>query len=223
MADEKAMTMTLVGAAIAVAGYAGKSVIAWWKGREKERAKTIAQLEALQWLLHASGALFIIQQDQVKRLMKSLEANHPAQFAGGGGYEEVMMRCHPEMNAEELALHGVIHAYTEHSLRKVNQAVSDWLRADSTFKTGVVACKRRRELAQELFALEIHLLLWHAKFESWIPGHPERALVYLADEKAQGLGFPGKRETERAGSKVVVPGVEVEVTLALDELRAKWR
>ena len=34
-------------------------------------------------------------------------------------------------------------------------------------------------------------MLWHAKYEAWIPNHPEHALVYMADEKHHGLGFPG--------------------------------
>jgi hypothetical protein len=37
----------------------------------------------------------------------------------------------------------------------------------------------------------LHLRLWHAKYEAWIPGHPRHALVYLADEEQHGIGFPG--------------------------------
>jgi hypothetical protein len=29
-----------------------------------------------------------------------------------------------------------------------------------------------------------------AKYDFWIPDHPERVLVYLADESHQGVGFP---------------------------------
>jgi len=38
--------------------------------------------------------------------------------------------------------------------------------------------------------LQAHLLLWLAKYEIWIPASPEHALVYLADEKEHGVGFP---------------------------------
>jgi hypothetical protein len=79
-----------------------------------------------------------------------------------------------------------------------------------------VASSRKRELAEELFALEIHLTLWHAKFESWIPGHPEHALVYLDDEKAHGLGFPTPRE---GSDRVAMLGVDAEVSRALKELQ----
>ena len=36
---------------------------------------------------------------------------------------------------DEKALHGVIRAITQHSMRPVNQALSDWLKADTEFKT----------------------------------------------------------------------------------------
>lgn len=48
------------------------------------------------------------------------------------------------------------------------------------------------ELAVQLKALEAHLLLWNAKYEVWMNNTPEHALVYLADEKKHGFGFPNK-------------------------------
>jgi hypothetical protein len=217
------LATALIGAVFAVAGYVGKSLVDWRKQKQKERAKTLAQLEGLNSLLHASGVLFLLQQEQVKRLRAMLKENHPTEFGNGGPYEDVMTRCNPMMNAAERTLHNIIRASTEHSLRKVNQAVSDWLKTDSTFKTSIAPTSRRQELARQLFALEIHLLLWHAKYESWIPNHPEHALVYLADENEHGLGFPTEQEREVNGKIEQVPGVQGEVALALKELREQWR
>jgi hypothetical protein len=209
MAWTENLQVAAVGAAFAVAGYAGKSVVDWWQEKRKERAGIIAKLQGLESLLKASRALFLLQQEQVKRLMKLLETNHPEQFRGRDGYDDAMARCHGVLNDEERALHGIIRAYTEHSLRAVNQAVSDWLKADASFKTGGVPSKQRQKLAELLFALELHLMLWHAKYASWIPGHPEHALVYMADEQSHGLGFPG--------------GLDEAVAEALKELRLKWK
>jgi hypothetical protein len=49
--------------------------------------------------------------------------------------------------------------------------------------------------ASELRTLESHLRLWEAKYQEWIPEHPEHALVYLADEEAHGIGFPKNIDT----------------------------
>jgi hypothetical protein len=46
------------------------------------------------------------------------------------------------------------------------------------------------KLAELLNQLDAHLVLWLAKYESWIPNRPDHALVYLADEQLHGLGFP---------------------------------
>jgi hypothetical protein len=214
--------VAILGAVFAVAGYVGKSTVDWWQEKQKERAATVAQLQTMQSLLSASRAMFDLQQIQLKRLMALLEKSHPKEYRESSGYEEIISRCYATMNEQEKELHGIIRAYTEHSLRKVNQAMSDWLKADTTFKTGNVPSVRHRELADELIALEIHLLLWHAKFESWIPGHLEHALVYMADEKEHGLGFPGRRESVENGIAVERRGVDAEVAAVLKELRTKW-
>ena len=46
------------------------------------------------------------------------------------------------------------------------------------------------KLGQQLNTLDAHLLLWLAKYETWIPEHPDNALVYLADEEQHGVPFP---------------------------------
>jgi len=64
-----------------------------------------------------------------------------------------------------------------------------WIQDDSYFKAqngeGPLG-----KLAGELAKLELHLILWLAKYEAWIPEFKAHALVYLADEKKHGVGFP---------------------------------
>ena len=211
--------VSLIGAALAIAGYAVKSGIGWWQRKRKERAQTIGQLQRLQSLLNGAGTVYSLQQEKVKYLLQLLAKNHPAEYRAGVGYDERMARCYPVFNAEEKELHSIIRAYTQHSLRSVNQALSEWLRSDVLFKTGVVASNRRKQLAENLFDLEMHLLLWQAKCESWLPDQPEHALVYMADEKAHGLGFP----KDRKKNGVTVDGVDKDVAAVLKELRGKWK
>ena len=211
--------VSIIGAIFAALGYFGKGIVDWIQNKRKERAQTLARLESLHWLLYASGTIFRLQQEQVKTLRQNLKANHPKEFADGGPHEDVLTRCYPVMDVQERSLHGIIRATTIHSVHTLNSAMSDWLKSDSDFKSGFILTKRRRQLANQLFLLEIHLLLWHAKYETWIPHHPEHALVYLADENNHGLGFPVERQKKVDGIIVTQPGVQGEVGFALADLR----
>jgi hypothetical protein len=68
--------------------------------------------------------------------------------------------------------------------------LSLWLKNDTYFKAQKQTNSNLGILAEKLAQVEIHLLLWEAKYQLWIPDHPEHALVYLADEKEHGIGFP---------------------------------
>jgi hypothetical protein len=211
--------VSVIGAVFAVAGYMLKSVIDWWQQKRKERAQTIAELQRLQSLLNAAWTVYSLQHEKVMDLMQLLEKNHPAEYEAGVGYEDTMVRCYKDFKDEEKKLHSIIRAYTQHSLRSVNLALSEWLRADDIFKTGVVASGWGKQLAENLVDLEMHLLLWHAKHESWIPNDPKHALVYMDDEEHHGLGFPKDREK----NGVWVNGVDKDVAAVLEELRGKWK
>jgi hypothetical protein len=77
--------------------------------------------------------------------------------------------------------------------------MSEWLKNDRLFKDVNQKTAARKELAEQLRTLELHLNLWHAKYEMWIPNEPKHALVYLADEEQHGVGFPsGIEQTVRA-------------------------
>jgi hypothetical protein len=212
--------VSVIGAVFAVAGYMLKSVIDWWQRKRKERAQTIAELQRLQSLLNGAWTVYSLQQDKVRDLMPLLAKNHPEEYRAGVGYEDKMAGCYTAFTDEEKKKHSIIRAYTQHSLRSVNLALSEWLRSDGLFKTGVVASRRRKQLAENLFALEMHLLLWHAKYESWIPDQPKHALVYMDDEEHHGLGFPKDRVEK---DSLWVESVDKDVAAVLKELRGKWK
>ena len=217
------LATALIGAAFAVAGYVGKTLVDQRKQRGVRHGELLAKLRTLDSLLHASDVLFLLQKEQIGRLRELLKKNHPAEYGDGGPHEDLLTRIYPVMDIQERTLHAIIRGVTEHSLRKVNGAMSEWLTADTTFKSGVITTGRSRELAAQLSALEIHLLLWHAKYESWIPNNPEHALVYLADENNHGLGFPSAHEDIVNGNTVTIPGVDDEVDMALRELQKRCR
>ncbi len=201
------------GEAIAVA-VSGTAVYIYktWKDagekRRQHRARIIAHLVGLEQLLRASGRLADIQQEKMKDLLKQLETNHPHECGGAIGFEAKFATCYPVMTADERELHGIVRAYTEYSLAPINAQIQDWLRQDEWFKTGAIACEGSSDLMLKLHDLEIHLLLWHAKLRSWLPDQPNHAVVYIADEKQHGLGFP--------------PGTDACVHAVIRELRRLW-
>jgi hypothetical protein len=106
-----------------------------------------------------------------------------------------------QFTPEETELHAIVRSITEHALRPLNQQMSNWLANDIDFRTARGAEGKRGQLANKLNLLDSHLLLWHAKYEAWIPANRSHALVYMADEEQHGVGFP--RGIERLVDDVI--------------------
>ena len=71
----------------------------------------------------------------------------------------------------------------------LNQAMLEWLNEDTYYKLNTHKGPLN-DLSLALRTLEAHLILWRAKYQFWIPDKPERALVYMNDERRHGVGFP---------------------------------
>ena len=180
----------VVGAVIAALGYVVKLLIEEWRSLHAARAERLASLAALSSLLRAGWVSFVIQNAHAQRLVTMLADRGAIPGISEEGYEHTITAAFPNLAPEEQELHGIIRGITIHSIRPVNQALLDWLRKDVIFKGLSHRPGLAGELARKLSDLEAHLVLWHAKYEAWIPQHPAHALVYLADEQAHGLGFP---------------------------------
>jgi hypothetical protein len=180
----------MAGAVIAALGYVAKLAIEGWSGWRRERAKRLRKLLELSSLLHASSEAYFYQRRLVDRLEQSLRVNHPEIAYDQSGFERHFAEAFGVFTRDEAELHGLIRSMTEHSFRPINQAMSAWLQSDVTYRTAPGAKGTRGQLAVRLNRLDTHLRLWHAKYEAWIPNHPQHALVYLADEEKHGIGFP---------------------------------
>lgn len=176
----------LVAAIIAAVGYVAKlaveTAINWSRARREQRARLVA----LQSLLLSSNAVFGIQNKLVRRLCAEITSAHPEI---GGSYDQILATAYPILNDRQKLEHGVIRHYTSNCLLPLNSQMSAWLSNDTYFKGGGKA-RSSKSLSNILQQLEIHLFLWRAKYDLWIPSRPEHALVYLADEAEHGLGFP---------------------------------
>ncbi len=180
----------VIGAVVAALGYVGKLIVESWLGiREAQNARR-ARLVELRSLLRAAWVSFAVQNNHAKRLLSMVREKHSDLIGTEEGFERTFSKAYRVFTPDEKELHAIIRSITIYSLRPTNLSLSNWLKSDTYFKAQKPSQGILGELAEELAALEAHLILWHAKYETWIPDNPEHALVYLADEEEHGIKFP---------------------------------
>jgi hypothetical protein len=195
----------LVAALIAATGYVVKLVIDGVSNWNRQRRERRAKLVALQSFLLASGAVYGIQITLIRSLCAEIQEAHPEI---NGGYDQILAAGYPLLNERQKLRHGLIRNYTIHCLYPLNVEMINWLSADTFFK-GAGKEGSWKYLSIALQQLEAHLILWRAKYKFWIPDKPERAIVFMADEEHEGIGFPvGIEALIRAvtGGKLQLPG-----------------
>lgn len=184
------LATALLGAALAALGYVLKLFIELYQSaKEKRRIKRSRLIELLS-LLRATHVAFLIQNKHAINLTEWIKENHKEISQKGTGYEAIMSGAFNYLKAEKKELHAIIRSITENTLFPTNRDILNWLRNDNVFKATKAKDLTFAKLATELVKLESHLVLWIAKYQAWIPGRPEHALVYMADEDSHGLGFP---------------------------------
>jgi hypothetical protein len=182
----------LAGALIAAVGYVAKLILEWVGAVNERRRVRRARLVALYSLLRAGEVAFLIQEGHRDELTASIQARDPVTVNSliVKGYDHLFARAYPGMTQDEKELHEIIRTITENTIRPINELLLQWVREDDYFKAQAWGHGPKAELATNLSLLEAHLLLWFAKYKVWIPDQPTHALVYLADEKNHGVGFP---------------------------------
>ena len=190
----------IIGAVIAALGYVAKLVIQWITELRSESRTRRARLVELLSLLKAGQTAFNIQCEQREKLSELIENRETNRVTSYKGYEELFTKAYDTMNDSEKELHSIIQGVTMYTLKPLNDLTLKWLQEDTYFKA-VTKIKDTKPtvnavLAKQLLALEAHLYLWHAKYNTWIPDKPAHSLVYLADEKRHGVGFPDDIEDD---------------------------
>jgi hypothetical protein len=198
--DTGGLIIVAASAVVAALGYVGRTIVGLNTEARAARANRRTNLLRLQALLRGSDAVFWVQIRLRSRLYHLLGENHPKELehaeAGGMGYEYsfTQLKRQDLMTTDEQELHLLIRGYTQ-ALKILNQAMLDWLRADSDFRNPPASSPAANNLAVELNQLDSHLTLWLAKYEVWIPSQPEHALCYTDDEERHGTEFPSGIES----------------------------
>jgi hypothetical protein len=183
------LATALLGAVLAGLGFVAKQLFDWVAAVRKDRRERRARLVTLLSLLSGTSAVFNVQAKLRDRLAKSI-ADRADGRRDAVGYEAAFSAAYRTMTPPERELHDVIRGYSIHGLKPLNDSVLTWLNADTEFKLGNSRDPVRSTLARQLTALEVHLLMWRAKYGTWIPDTPSHALVYLGDEEGHGVPFP---------------------------------
>ncbi len=189
------MGKAVLVAVIAAAGYVAKLLLEWLGDLRARLQIRRTRLVGLLSLLRAGKAAYEVQCDNRNRLEKSVSARKPDLAWSVTGYERLFTVAYANMTEEEKELHTIIRAITVNTLRPLNESLLEWLQKDTYFKARTWGNGPRAQLAHKLADLEVHLLLWRAKYKVWIPENPAHSLVYLADEEKHGVGFPNGIES----------------------------
>jgi len=185
----ESLAAALLAAALAALGFAAKQILEWIISISTARKARRAKLKTLLALLDGSKAVFNAQAVLRNHLLEMLRLRVP-DLDTAEGYEAVFAREFPTFTDQERKLHDIIRGYTVSGLKPLNESMLQWLQSDTEFRLTRSRKSSLKQLAHQLSALEPHLLMWLAKYATWIPDIPAHALVYLGDEEAHGVPFP---------------------------------
>lgn len=181
----------------AALGFLGRTLVDWWKERRTEKATRVARLHRLALLLGRTKLMFELQMDLVHRLMTSITADHADVAKANLGYAATFAAAYEGLSPGRKDDHALIRGMTEFAFHTLNSRMAKWIDDETEFTMETVPLPDGlgRDLADQLLVLDLHLAVWLQRYAMTIPGHPENALVFLADEWKRGVGFPAGIES----------------------------
>ena len=148
------------------------------------------RLQELKALLAESWAIFVAQNEQRERLCLLLFKYHA--IPSYEGYNDLFYQLYDQMNQEELELVHIIRGITEFSMFQVNEKLLAWTERNPVYELLPLPTPASEKLEEELLQLKIHFRMWFPKYYAVFLKDEKHSLVYLNDEKKQGIGFPGQ-------------------------------
>lgn len=179
----------LVGATFAAIGYMTKELLDRRKKKNLAVEENISNLKSLFKMLIVQKRIFDIQCIQRNKLFNNLSKVFPAEVQNFIGYDETFEKLYGKFSDEDLEIHTIIRSQTKGSLLPLNKKIQELADKIDTELLDI-KLNEKKVLKDQLENLVLHLIMWLAKYEDWIPNYPRHALVYLADEKEHGVGFP---------------------------------
>lgn len=187
------MNAAVWGGVVAALGFLAKQI--WDATIEHRRIKRArrSQLVELQALLSATRVSYEVQILHRNSLLELLRTRLPT-IDVSRGYDQAFASVFTAMSSAERELHTLIRGISVYSLLPGNAALIAWFNDDKYFKAQAGKPGAEGMLALKLSEMQTHIILWQAKFNSWIPDQPWHALVYMDDENQHGSRFPSGME-----------------------------
>ncbi|WP_128546558.1 hypothetical protein [Larkinella soli] len=183
----------LANAFFAFLGFFGKLLFDNFKAQRKNRKDVFDEMYKLKTLLSESESIFHDQNYKAKQLMKLLTSRIPQETPNSLGFDETFHRLYEKFTPEERELFSLIRSTTMNSLKRVNEEMMVWLKKNEIYKLNNLSDSKWAILEAQLNLLRTHLNQWHDKFNAFM-NDERRCLVYMADEKRQGIRFPQELE-----------------------------
>ena len=158
---------------------------------DAEKQKHITYLEELNNFLSLSKSIIRTQNEQRNRLYSEI---HSKVNGSSSNYNDIFSRYHPEMNANQKEIFDLIRKLTAISLVDVNNKMSLWLEEHPIHELIPESSTSTIMLETNLLQLSIHLTEWFNTHENVFKDDESQSLIYLKDEKQQGIGFPNQLE-----------------------------
>ncbi|WP_455389018.1 hypothetical protein [Petrachloros mirabilis] len=159
----------------------------WEKAQlEKDRR---ARLVLLLDLLRESNEVFEDQRSRAFTLRDEVQLQYGSDKTAQYSTDRLLSALHDQFTEEQRRQHALLRGSTLGSMKQINGDICKWLETDSVFKSLQQTTSERKNLAIWLQRLERHLNQWHDKLPL-IEADSTRALVWMADEDADGERFP---------------------------------
>lgn len=181
----------LIAAVFGLLGFFGRKLLDILEERRKRKRKAIQQLEKLERTLDEAKSVFENQNYLARRLMLLLQSQYADQIPAEVGYDETFYQLYDFMEDEQRELFDLIRGTTINSMHRLNEELSRWASKNSARQLAGKSSPEVDQLDTQLDQLRKHLNGWFDKYEAVFKTSERRSLVYMADEKQHGLGFPG--------------------------------
>lgn len=183
---------TVIGAII---GFFLKEIYKLLKNRYSWRKDLVNKLRHLLTNLDESKSIFLNQVYKRNRLYGMLRKNHPNDITNGKGkgykgYNDLFKKLYLIFTDEEKELHSLIRSTSRNSMRRVNREIQDWLKEGHLLKIEAFDIEEMKAFLDRLPQLRDHLNDWFDIYEGIFLKDDKYSLIYTADEKEHGVGFP---------------------------------
>lgn len=155
------------------------------------RAEALKALRALNDLLVESKSALNEQVRLRSQLIALIRGNRPGQTLDFEGQDDLFYQLSAagELNAAEKDRFGDVRLSTM-VIRDVDLRLLDWVRAHPIADLYPVMTPTGERLGRQLDALKNHLNYWLKRYDNAFAHDEHRALVFMADEKHRGPGWP---------------------------------